>query len=119
VQGEIEKRVAGQYADWHDPHNNGTYTITSSSDSEIALTRMTGNKKYTDKLLFTFSTIDTECYVTACSKSQVMSIIDYSTNYCNLYDLYCSEPGCHPFSKLSYTQTFQKCSAHDNVCLAV
>jgi hypothetical protein len=35
------------------------------------------------------------CDVEACSTSQVTSIYDASTNFCNIHDLYCSEAGCN------------------------
>merc|ERR1719382_1034234 len=44
VVAEIQARVAGQYAAWHDPHNNGTYAIKSQNDQELLLTRTSGSK---------------------------------------------------------------------------
>lgn len=88
VQSEISKRVAGQYDLWHDPHNNGTYTVTATSNTEMQIQRLTGDKKYTDKMVFTFtSTSASNCKLEACSESQVTSLLDYSTNYCNIHDL--------------------------------
>tara|TARA_R110002050_G_scaffold159843_1_gene289267 strand:- start:12 stop:404 length:393 start_codon:yes stop_codon:yes gene_type:complete len=83
VRDEIENRVIGQYNRWHDPHNNGTYTLDDiSSDSTWYLHRLTGDLKYTDKMIFTFTPTSTGgCAVTACSESQVFSIGDYGTNY--------------------------------------
>ena len=43
-----------------------------------------GNKKFTDKMTFTFSQEGSQCAVNACSESQSFSIGDFSTNYCNL-----------------------------------
>lgn len=69
---------------------------------------MTGNGKYTDKLTLTFSAAALEsnfqsstsvgtCVLRGCSESQVTSVADFSTNYCNMYSLYCaSADGCHP-----------------------
>merc|ERR1712232_657271 len=83
--------------------NNGTYTVTGTTASEMELTRVTGNKKYTDKLVLTFTGNipglgnRAGCLISGCSESQVTSIADFSTNYCNLRMLYCgSEDGCKP-----------------------
>eukprot|EP00940_MAST-03C_sp_MAST-3C-sp2_P002953 g2953.t1 len=93
IQGRAEGTANGQ---WVDPHNKGTYTVESSSDSQMALQRETGNKKYTDKMLFTFTDNgDSSCSVVACSESQVTSVKDFSTNFCNLHDLYCMDAGCN------------------------
>ena len=97
VSEEIKARVNGQYGAWHDPHNNGTYTLDSSTDTELDLHRVTGNKKYTDKMIITLSPSSVGCDFSACSASQVTSVLDYSTNYCNLRMLYCSSAdGCKP-----------------------
>mmetsp|Transcript_9940 Transcript_9940/g.29229 ORF Transcript_9940/g.29229 Transcript_9940/m.29229 type:complete len:86 (-) Transcript_9940:37-294(-) len=50
---------------------------------------------------------DGSCEVSACSESQVFSIADFSTNYCNLHDLYCgTEDGCAMVTTedLTYTE---------------
>jgi len=107
VQTEILARAKGSVdGSWIDPHNKGVYTVTSSSGSSIALSHLTGNKKYTDKLLLTFSdTANGGCSLTGCSESQVFSVLDMSTNYCNLHDLYCSDSQCHVIkSALHYTE---------------
>lgn len=106
VSKTIESRASGsQNGEWTDPHNKGKYTVDSSSDSRIELHRDTGDGKYTDKMIFTLSESDGKCDVTACSESQVTSVKDFSTNYCNLHDLYCDDAGCNdPSSKLDYTE---------------
>jgi hypothetical protein len=119
VRNEISSRINGQFQAWHDPHNNGTYTLTSSSESQISASRLTGDKKYTDLMIFTFADSATGCTMGACSESQVFSIGDGSTNYCNLHDLYCADAGCRPFTKLSYSESVGKCTSHDDVCLTV
>jgi hypothetical protein len=119
VRNEIVSRIEGQYNAWHDPHNNGTYTMTLNTATEVDASRLTGDKKYTDLMIFTFTDSSTGCSVDACSESQVFSIGDYSTNYCNLHSLYCADAGCRPFTKLTYTETFGKCTSHDDVCLTV
>eukprot|EP00050_Salpingoeca_kvevrii_P002305 m.190746 g.190746 ORF g.190746 m.190746 type:complete len:165 (-) comp10588_c0_seq1:1176-1670(-) len=121
VQREMLGRINGVDG-WYDPHNRGKYEATSVGAAVIEAKRVTGNGKYTDLLEFKFQNATSGgCVVDACSASQVFSIIDYSTNYCNLHDLYCSDSGCHPiFSHLKYTESFGKCSAHDaSECLVV
>ena len=56
----------------------------------------------------------------ACSESQVNSVIDYSTNYCNLHSLYCnSSDGCPTAgTDLTYSESYSSCSQHDDVCVA-
>mmetsp|Transcript_64878 Transcript_64878/g.130408 ORF Transcript_64878/g.130408 Transcript_64878/m.130408 type:complete len:181 (-) Transcript_64878:265-807(-) len=98
AMAEMKARVNGQYDLWHDPHNNGTYRLLRSDPSGLEFSRVTGNKKYTDLLTFTFRRMGGDaCYVSGCSESQVFSIKDFSTNFCNLYNLYCgTAEGCHP-----------------------
>lgn len=76
-----------------DPHNNGTYTVLSDSGTAVNLQRRTGDDKYTDLMTFTFANAsDTSCTFYACSESQTTSVADFSTNYCNLRNLYCRSP---------------------------
>lgn len=120
VMAEITARVRGQFDTWSDPHNNGTYTIVDEQDSSIALTRLTGDGQYTDKLNFVFNDDNGSCVVNACSESQVMSIVDFGTNHCNLFALFCgSADGC-PFvlHDLSYSEAFNKCSDSTTACVA-
>lgn len=97
VMEEIKARVTG---DWHDPHNGGQYSLLNESTLELDLKRLTGNKRFTDKMIFTFSDFQgsrPECGIHACSESQIFSVKDFSTNYCNLRNLYCgTEDGCEP-----------------------
>mmetsp|Transcript_19097 Transcript_19097/g.62239 ORF Transcript_19097/g.62239 Transcript_19097/m.62239 type:complete len:187 (-) Transcript_19097:327-887(-) len=97
VKAEMLARVNGQYAKWHDPHNNGTYSVLSFGDG-LMLKRVTGNKMYTDRMGFDFKVKGAEtCVVSGCSESQVTSVADFSTNYCNLRMMLCgSKEGCHP-----------------------
>ena len=110
VRNEINKRVSGQFDAWYDPHNNGTYTFVAKADSLYQLSRLTGDKKYTDLINFVFEDAGTGCNVAACSESQSFSIGDYGTNYCNILDLYCSDARCKPFAKLEYTEKVGKCT---------
>lgn len=119
VQKEMTGRASGANG-WVDPHNGGTYTIDSSSSSSITAHRQSGGEgKYTDKMDFTFTDNGTGCDVEACSESQVTSVVDYSTNYCNLHSLYCSSSdGCPTAgTDLSYTEKYNSCSQHDDVCV--
>mmetsp|Transcript_72238 Transcript_72238/g.165807 ORF Transcript_72238/g.165807 Transcript_72238/m.165807 type:complete len:613 (-) Transcript_72238:89-1927(-) len=97
VSEEIQARVSGQYSLWHDPHNNGTYTLDSVKASTLNLRRTTANGQYTDKQLFTLVPEGSTCQIQGCSQSQVFSVVDMSTNYCDLRMLYCgSAEGCKP-----------------------
>ena len=141
VKNEIISRMNGDNG-WLDPHNNGTYTVIdnevvdvqySYGDDEdqydgqmtkITGSRVTGNGQYTD--LFTFTLLEQDssdgntdgggCVLNACSESQVFSILDFSTNYCNLRNLYCNskDDGC-PIVKydLDYKETYINCWQRD------
>jgi glycerophosphoryl diester phosphodiesterase len=117
----VSEMTARVNSGWVDPHNAGTYSISNSTDTFIAGQRVTGDQKYTDLFDFSFTASGDGCVVEACSESQVMSIKDFSTNYCNLHDLYCnSADGCPTAGKdLSYSESFSSCSEHDSsVCVA-
>eukprot|EP00966_Prymnesium_polylepis_P314021 7256536-Prymnesium_polylepis.1 len=94
VLAEMKARVAGQYGAWHDPHNNGTYSVQSYGGT-FSTSRLTGDGKYTDKQIFTLTTSGDSCVIEACSRSQVTSYLDYGTNYCDVKVLVCgSADGC-------------------------
>merc|ERR1719486_193043 len=100
VQAEIEARASGN---WVDPHNGGIYSVLSSSSGVINTQRTTnpatsvGGQVYTDKQTFSLSDSDGGCKIEACSESQGTSVGDFSTNYCDLRNLYCgSADGCQP-----------------------
>ncbi|CAK9014104.1 unnamed protein product [Durusdinium trenchii] len=94
VHEEILARVQSK---WHDPHNGGTYSLVSATALQLQLKRLTGDKKYTDKMTITLSDTNGKCMIMGCSESQVFSIGDKSTNFCNLHNLYCgSAGGCQP-----------------------
>ena len=61
----------------------GTYTLESASTEQLQVQRRTGDNKYTDKITFTLTPSGAGCKMDSCSESQVNSITDYSTNYCN------------------------------------
>merc|ERR1712070_858834 len=100
----------------------GTYSIGSSSDDLIALTRTTANGQYTDKLNMALADSSTGgCTVSACSESQVTSVVDYGTNHCNLMMLVCnSAAGCAPVAHdLTYTESVNSCSDSTTECVLV
>lgn len=124
VRAEILARVAGQYNKWHDPHNNGTYTLLDAgaaptdpaASMAITLKRLTGDKKYTDKMRFILTPTAPKsgskemCSISGCSQSQVFSIADFSTNYCNLRMLYCGDgEGCSPVAHPFEMSEFKVC----------
>jgi len=92
VQQEIEARASGS---WVDPHNGGIYSVLSSSSGLINTQRTTnpatsvGGNVYTDKQTFELTPTDGGCQIKGCSESQGGSFSDFSTNYCDLRNLYC------------------------------
>ena len=123
VREEIFGRIAGE-RNWADPHNGGTYTLLSSNSNTLQGSRRTGDDKYTDLFQLNFDSSNTEnsCIVNACSESQVTSVLDYSTNYCNLHSLYCNADGdgCPIVQhELQYKEDFKNCRQHEATkCLA-
>uniref|UniRef100_A0A7S3PKC0 Uncharacterized protein n=1 Tax=Aplanochytrium stocchinoi TaxID=215587 RepID=A0A7S3PKC0_9STRA len=107
VKEEMFLRVNGQKTKkWHDAHNNGVYTVLEGDEgsSTVLMKRRTGNDKYTDKVLFTFQeTSDNECVLKMCSESQVFSVGDFSTNFCNMYLMFCGKSDGCPYVKHSFT----------------
>lgn len=99
---EMKARMASQ-GGWKDPHNGGTYKLKSEGTNPTTLeaSRTTANGQYTDQLGIVFeeygasSSNGAGCAVYGCSVSQVTSFMDYSTNFCNIHDLYCgTADGC-------------------------
>lgn len=77
--------------------------VLSNDDNSLLMKRRTGDNKYTDKILFTFSSEEDGCRLQMCSESQVFSIADFSTNFCNMYLMFCgASDGC-PYSQHSFT----------------
>jgi hypothetical protein len=115
VQTEITTRVDGQPTSWHDPHNNGNYAFTGKDAKKFSLERKSGSASkivYTDSVEFAFQdSLDGDsCHVVASSNSQVFSILDFGTNFCNMNNLYSSDKECRPFKVLEYTYTVGKCA---------
>lgn len=121
VQEEITRRIVGDYG-WTDPHNNGLYQLDGSTrngnDGSIMGSHLSGNGQYTDLFGMTFTQDEStgNCVVSACSESQVTSVIDFSTNYCNLRNLYCNyaKDGCPIIYKnFKYTESYTNCNQRD------
>merc|ERR1712025_489434 len=122
VKAEIMSRVNGE-GGWYDPHNRGTYKLVKDSQNYTEFSRLTGDKKYTDLMDFTFIPVsDTSCTIVACSESQVTSLLDFSTNFCNLHDLYCgTAAGCKIVKyDFVFDEHISHCTQHDtSSCLKV
>lgn len=97
VQEEIElrieknldrKKLPGQYELLSTQH--GTCSKGSRATSPHAVPG-----PYTDIFGFLYVSEPDGCWVTSCSESQVESLCDFSTNFCNMFNLYCNEmDGC-------------------------
>merc|ERR1711998_390967 len=125
VLSEMRARVKSQYGGWHDPHNNGTYAAQSYGGT-FSASRLTGDGKYTDKMIFTLAAAGpASCKIEACSRSQVFSIADGGTNYCDLKMLYCgSADGCKPVANdftvgAETTSKFSQSTVDMSACLKV
>eukprot|EP00933_Yihiella_yeosuensis_P071381 TRINITY_DN7958_c0_g2_i4.p1 TRINITY_DN7958_c0_g2~~TRINITY_DN7958_c0_g2_i4.p1 ORF type:complete len:181 (+),score=26.86 TRINITY_DN7958_c0_g2_i4:1042-1584(+) len=96
---------------WVDPHNGGTYTLLSDPSAEVLqVERETGDKKYVDKMDFTFAPLKGDagsCELMGCSESQVTSFLDFSTNFCNIHDLYCGRADGCPIANKDFVYTEQ------------
>merc|ERR1712232_842822 len=92
---------------WYDQHNRGTYTEQNYGGA-FSASRLTGDKKYTDKMIFDLTPDGNNCKIEGCSESQVTSFADFGTNYCELKLLYCgSAEGCKVANK-DFTNTGEK-----------
>lgn len=94
---EMKARITKE-GGWTDPHHAGTYKFKGQGTAPTTLeaSRTTANGQYTDELGIVFEAYgDGGCVVYGCSVSQVTSFKDYSTNFCNVHNLYCgSADGC-------------------------
>ena len=67
----------------------GEYQLyEESSDSYLWSKRLTKDEKYTDDQMFDFVETNAGCNVTGHSRSESMSVYDYSVNFCNLWNVY-------------------------------
>merc|ERR1711907_841440 len=122
VQAEIEARAGGN--GWVDPHNGGIYSVLGSSSGVVNTQRTTnpatsvGGQVYTDKQTFVLTDQDGSCKIEACSESQGTSVGDFSTNYCDIRNLYCgSADGCatvsHDFTSTENSHQGSIGAGHD------
>ena len=79
---------------WHpEPNAGGDYELWDATEEEsIWATRTTPVKNYVDDVLFEFFGDPTDfrvpgCTVKAKSRSQSLSVYDYNTNYCNMWNV--------------------------------
>lgn len=93
VASEIRARLAGEAdGSWVDMHNKGHYSYDGADDGPVdgagtfKLQRRTGDGKYTDKIHIALkdNAADGSCHLDGCSVSQVFSVLDFGTNYCNV-----------------------------------
>ena len=121
VYNEVLLRINGARG-WTDPHNNGTYSVLSTAPDAISGQRLTGKAPhYKDLFDFTFTDADNgkRCALTACSVAQTTSVVDFSTNYCNLHNLYCgSRSRCTPVDHdFDSAETYTFCNQRADVCI--
>ena len=91
VKEEVERRIQGKDG-WVDPKTRpGKYELLESSKDYTLATRTTGDgSNFVDKFKMTYHDIQgTGCVIDSCSEAQSQSLYDYSTNYCNMYNLLC------------------------------
>jgi len=103
VHDEMVGRASGE-GGWVDPHNGGIYDVLSDGSSVIQTSRTSnpgtavGGKAYEDLQTFVLSDASHGCQIMSCSESQTSSFSDFSTNYCDIRNLYCgTSDGCTPF----------------------
>ena len=71
-----------------DPAGGNYAIVQKNSPSSIWVTRTTPVKKYVDDIEFTVgSNVSGSCTMSAKSRSQSLSYYDYSTNYCNMFNV--------------------------------
>ena len=56
------------------------------ADEQLWYTRLTSGKKYTDDMEYLFKDTSAGCKITGNSRSESLSVYDYYTNYCNIYN---------------------------------
>ena len=103
VRAEIEARLRAERG-WRCPKSHpGRYELLEASEARVRGRRTTGEgatppgpgQSYTDAFGFDLTSAGSGCEVRACSESQGPSGCDYSTNFCNMRNLYCgSADGC-------------------------
>ena len=106
---------------WHAARQGGRHGADGRHDAAGArgeAERLSGSEgpdpPFVDKLAFSFAEAGARaCRLAGCSRSQVASHKDFSTNYCNLHDLFCSSvDGCPAvYFELAYNETAVSTSA--------
>ena len=86
----------------------GTYEVYDATEEEtLWVTRTTPTKKYVDDIYFNFLPPNTEdfnvkgCTVEAKSRSRSLSYYDYSTNFCNMWNVFNSVGDAASLAKLT------------------
>ena len=80
----IESTIKNGFAD----PSKGDYALKEDGLNDyVWATRTTPVKKYVDDVLFEFVSSSEGCQVNMKSKSETLSYYDYSTNYCNMYNV--------------------------------
>lgn len=121
VQEEIQARIA---LDDDRKKLPGLYKLISSvsgtcTKGSRATSPFVVPGPFTDLFGFVYHGSGSTCTVSACSESQVPSECDFSTNFCNLYNLYCNAAdGCVPLLyNLTYSSVkFGKSCDHGAAC---
>ena len=119
AQAEVLDRLKGTDG-WMDPHK-GSYNITSATSDLVMGSHLRDvDPNYMDHFILHFVNNTAvakapSCNISSCSKTTNTSIVDYSLNYCNVYNLYCgSDSGC-PYVKhnfLNTSENFGNCVQH-------
>ena len=84
------------------------YEQDSSDLKYVWSTRETPTKHYVDDVLMTFEETNGKCTVHGYSRSQSASMYDYSTNFCNLRNLFTGK-----YMELKGTPNYSDCKYHE------
>lgn len=90
---ELEKKVQYNVETFDpEPEAGGIYQPEKCHEGDstgdyVWANRLTGDKKYTDDVTINFYEEGDYCRVVGFSRSRVLSVYDYSTNYCNIRNL--------------------------------
>ena len=92
-QRALEKQVQHNVDTFKpEPEANGIYEAEQCHEGDkegdyVWANRLTGDRKYTDDVTINFYQEADYCRVVGFSRSRVLSVYDYSTNYCNIRNL--------------------------------
>ena len=90
---ELEKQVQHNVDTFKpEPEAKGIYEAEQCHEGDkegdyVWANRLTGDRKYTDDVTINFYQEADYCRVVGFSRSRVLSVYDYSTNYCNIRNL--------------------------------